>query len=285
MFSIRLLGHSTPPQRPPSPSYVERWLAREGSNNYINQQNAVPQDTLTDDFNYGRAQPTQPCDTGSTESQSSSESSADDTPVDTITGPGSQEEFDEEVMVYYHGLETSMASQFFNLDDQTLACAEQMGVADVESPMTRSSGFSDTVTGGSLEWELEPTSLHLIDMKKFETVIGPDGGKKTTPWPWGDYKYQPRAPSGFLELEEYAVEYQLAEIEKVLREELMEVMAEEAVIDGRREARQRRRRERRERREKRREKRRGKRSGGESEQPVTVTFSDQIVRGRTIYNP
>jgi len=109
-----------------------------------------------------------------------------------------------------------------------------------------------------------------------------DGEKKTTPWPWGNYQYRPPTPPTYFDPEGYVMEFQLAEVDRALREELTEVMAQEAILDGnqgrsettkRRET------------EDRKEGKKKRRIEKEYYRPTTVAFNNQVVRGRTIYNP
>ena len=117
-------------------------------------------------------------------------------------------------------------------------------------------------------------------MKKFETFVDFDGKMKTTPWPWGDYKYRPPTLPTYLNPQECAIECQLLEIEKALREQLTEIMAEEAILEGKRAMERKERRERIEKRERRR-----KRRAEKDDRPTTLAFDNELVRGRTIYNP
>jgi len=174
-------------------------------------------------------------------------------------------------MIYYHVIEPSLASQFLNLDDQPSACVDQMVAAGAQSLPTSSSSLSGIATGSVLEGDAEPSSFHLLDMKKLETVTDFDGGDKTVPWPWGDYEYRPTTPPGYVDPEEYAAKYHLSEIEKALREELSEIMVKEAILIGEHEVKQR-------------QQRGGRRAEKGKYQPGTVAFNNQVVRGRTIYN-
>lgn len=179
-------------------------------------------------------------------------------------------------MIYYHGIDdSSLASQFLNLDDEAWPCADQMTTSKPDSLASPSSSLSSVSTGDTLEWDLEPTSLHLVDMAKFETVADFDGGEKMSPWPWGDYKYRPPSPKTYLDPEAYFVENQLTAIENMLREQLTEAMAQEAILDGMKAMKRREKEERRKRRKLERE----------DNRPITLAFDNQMVRGRTIYNP
>jgi len=177
-------------------------------------------------------------------------------------------------MIYYQVMEPSLVSQLSSLDDQPSACVDQVVAAGAQPLLTTSSSFSGLATEGVLEREVEPASFHLLDMKRFETVTDFDGGNKTSPWPWGDYEYRPSTPPGFVDPEEYAAEYYLSEIEKVLRDELTEIMVQEAILAGEQEMKQ--------------KELKGKREGKDAErgkyQPGIVVFNNQVVRGRTIYN-
>ena len=265
------------PSGHPTPSRLRASLDED----YTTQLGAALQDTHTDTVDEGPLRPTQ---SGSTEYYSYAGSSTE-TSVDIIPAPGSQEQFDQDVMIYYHGIDdASLASQFLNLDDDEVwPCTDQTVTTKLDSPVSPSSSLSSTSTGDTLEWELEPSSLHLYDMKKFETVIDFDGTVKTTPWPWGDFKYRPPSPPRYLEPEECAMEYQFLEIEKMLREQLTEAMAQEAIRDGRRAMRRRKRIERRERRAEK-EMRRRKKLEREDDRPIIFAFNNQAIRGRTIYN-
>lgn len=271
-FSIRLSVRSARlGRRVSSSSRVKGHLAREDGNEHcIGQPKVVLQDTPTGNADDGHARHVQSGDVGSTEQDPDTVSFTSETPFETIPGLSSQENFDEEVMIYYHELDSSLASQFLNLDDEASARTDQMVTPDIDTPMTSSSSLSGTTTGDTTEWEFEPTSLHFLDTKKFETVIDLAGGEKTVPWPWGDYKYRPPTPLSYLEPKDYIMEFQLAEMEEVLRDELMESMVQEAILDGERQRRD----------------VKGKgRDEGEGEKPTTVAFNNQMVRGRTIYNP
>jgi len=269
-LSIHLSGHPTQSRRRASPE-----------EDYSTQSEAASQDTDIDDVDEGFTQ-TQSEETSSAEDFSDTESSSDEGSVDITPVLGSQEQFDEEVMIYYGGIdESSLASQFLNLDDEAWPCTDQMVTTEPDSLVSSSSSLPSVSTGDTLGWELEPSSLHLIDMAKFETVADFDGGEKTSPWPWGDYKYRPPSPQTYLDPEAYFVEDQLTAIKNMLREELTEVMAQEAILDGKKAMKRREREERREERE-RRKRRKFER---EDNRPITLAFDNEMVRGRTIYNP
>ena len=259
-FYAHSSGHpaASRPRLPPSP--LKRCLARADSREY-NTGRPVPHDTPIDN---GHPQPTKPDDTDLAECHRNVEPITDKAYANALPEPGSQEKFNEEVMIYYHAVEPSLASQFLNLDDQ-------IAEAGAQPLPTSSSNLSGIGTGSVLEREAEPASFHLVDMKKLETVTDFDGGDKTVPWPWGDYEYRPSTPWGYVDPEEYAAEYHLSEIEKVLRDELREIMAQEAILAGEQEVKQK-------------EKREGKRTEKGKYLPGTVAFNNQVVRGRTIYN-
>lgn len=164
-------------------------------------------------------------------------------------------------MIYYNVIEPSLASQFLN-DDPLWGHADQAATT--------------TATGGTPEWDLEPTSLHLLDMERFETVTDFDGDKKANPWPWSDYTYQPCTNSGRLDLDDFVAEWQIKQIEKALWEEMSEIMAQDAILAGEVAEMAR--------------KQRGGKTGGKSaprwgSRPGTIAFNNHVVRGRTIYNP
>ena len=261
-FSICLLGHLTPSQPRASSSYSKRRNPREGSDeDYTGQPNTLPQYIVT---NNGQAQSTNPSGT-LTEYHYNTGPSTDETHIGAI--PGSQEKFDEDVMVYYRAIESSLASQFLNLDDQAPTWGDQIVATGTQHPAMPSS----SLVGGAPEQGVEPTSLHLFDMKRFETVTDFDGGEKTVPWPWGGCEYRPPTPLGYLDPEGYVVEHQIAEIEGALRDKLMGVMTQEAILSGEK--------------ARRRERREGKMVERKGDKPATVAFNNQAVRGRTIYNP
>ena len=274
-FSTGFLGHPSPSRPRPSPRHRKRLSAREGNGeDYTNKLKAVPHHTLTEGVDDGRREPTQPSDTGSTKPHCDTGSISDETPVDAIPEPGSQEKFDEDVMIYYNAIEPSLASQFLNLDDQVSASVDQMAASGSQPTAALSSSLADTATGTSPEWEAEPTSFRLLDMHKFETLTDFDGGYKTVQWPWGDYRYQPSRLPGDLDPEECAEQYYRSQIEKMLREEITEIMAQEAIRAGEQEMKR-------------------KQQGGKKEEkraerggtrPDTVAVNDRVVHGRTIYS-
>lgn len=253
MFCIYLSDHLISPRR------------RASSNeDYANQHlQDTPTDSTDGQYHHG----TQPGETNPTQYHSS-------------TMLESQERFDQEVMVYYHAIDSSLASQFLNLDDETWPCTDQTVTPELGSLTAPSSSLQSVSTEDTPEWDVEPSSFHLFDMKRFETATDLDGGKKTTPWPWGDYKYRPPTPPRYLDPEAYVAEFELAEIEKSLQEKLTETMAQEAILDGVRRTATKRKVE-----GERREKRKKMRVGRGDGQPPTVAFNNQVVRGRTIYNP
>jgi len=272
LISTHLSARPTPPgRRVPSSSHVKNRPAREdGNERYTDQPIADLQNTPTGNAKGGDAQHAQPNDAGSTGYRVDTGSHTDEAPVDTTPGLGSQERFDEEVMIYYQTLDSSLASQFLNLDDEPLTCTDQMMTTDIDYSMTPSSSLLGINTGATMEWELEPTSLDLLDTAKFETATDFADGEKTTPWPWGDYRYRPSTPPSYLDPMDYVAEFQLAEMEEELRDELMEAMVEDAILDGKIQQRERE------------EMRRVEREGDHT---ATVAFNNQVVRGRTIYNP
>ena len=270
-LSIHLSGHPT-----------QSWRRASPDEDYSTQSEVASQDTDIDDVDEGFTQQTQSGETSSAEDFSDTESSSEEGSVDTAPVLGSQEQFDQEVMIYYGGIDdSSLASQFLNLDDEAWPCTDQTMTTESDSLVSSSSSLSSVSAGDTLEWELEPSSLHLFDMAKFETVADFDGGEKISPWPWGDYKYRPPSPQTYLDPEAYFVEDQLNAIKNMLREELTEAMAQEAILDGKKAMKRREREERREEKE-RRKKRKLER---EDNRPITLAFDNQMVRGRTIYNP
>ena len=172
--------------------------------------------------------------------------------------------FEEEAIAF--------ASEYLNLDYETSTFAEHAVVAEpISSPTSSDSSSSPTSTVEDVEmpWEIEQTSLSLLDTTKFEIEIDANGFETRNPWPWGDYTYQPPSPPRYFDSEEYAQAHQLARIEEKLRVRLSERFAENAIHSDR-EAKAGRLRE-------------EKKVEGETSPPI-VAFS-QVIRGRTIYNP
>jgi len=267
------LGHTTPSRPRPSTSYAKRRIAREDSGeDYTNELKPAPRDTPTDNVDDGHLQPIQLGDADSAEHCHDTGSFADEAHVDAVPGPGSQEKFDDDIMIYYHVVEPSLASQFLNLDDKPSACVDQMVAVGADPLLTSSGDLTGIAMGDVLEFEAEPSSLQLLDMKRFETVTDFDGSDKMVSWPWGDYQYRPSTPPGHIDYEEYVAEYELAEIEEFLREELSEIMVEHAI------------RLREQGMALRKEKREGKRVERGERQTGTIAFDNRVVHGRTIYN-
>lgn len=182
-------------------------------------------------------------------------------------------------MIYYQvANDPSLVSQFLDLGDENWATWPNSGqttTSEFDPSTILFSSSSSVPEGGALGWELEPSSLHLVDMKKFETIPDLGDGETASPWPWGNYTYRPPTPPRFLEPEECIMELELAAMERMLREELTEAMAEEAIRGGEKAA-------------KRREFGEGTGEwGGEvkSNQPSIIAFNNRVVHGRTIYNP
>lgn len=177
-------------------------------------------------------------------------------------------------MIYYQ----AMVDQFLK-DHETPENIDQMMVDDdIQLPTTSSSTLADGTAGDGMEWDLDPTSFHLLDMNKFETVTDFDGCMKKVPWPWGDQEYRHTAPETYLDPEDYVMEYQCAEMGEVLREEAMEASVQQAILAGE---------------EMKRMERKGKKSprkkakreteGEKVRQSSTIAFNNQVVRGRNIY--
>lgn len=220
-------------------------------------------DTHTDNVDEGFVRPTQPGETDSATYHPDAGSSTHNTPIGITPGQDSQEQFDQ-------GMDDeSLFSQFMNLDDWPTT---QTTTPELDSPRTHSSNSSSVPPMHALEWDLEPTSLHLVDTKKFETFIDANGGEKVSPWPWGNFTYQPPAPVKYLEPEEKFMELRFKETMSMLREGLTEAMAEEAIRQGEKAAKLKERREKWE-------------AEWGADHPPLVAFTDQVIRGRTIYNP
>ena len=159
-----------------------------------------------------------------------------------------------------------LISQLMNLD--SWPSTDQMTTPELDSPGTPSRSSPSIPPARALEWDLDPSSLHLVDMKKFETFTDSDGEEKVSPWPWGNHTYRPPTPQKHLEPEECIMELEFAAIMSMLREELTEAMAEEAIQDGEKAAKLRELKER-----------------ETGHRAPLVVFNDQVIRGRTIYNP
>ena len=169
----------------------------------------------------------------------------------------------------------SFASKYLNLDYEISAISNQAVGAETGFPSTSSdSSASTTSTIGDEEmrWEVEPTSLSLLDATKFGNEMDVNGDDTRNLWPWGDYTYRPPTPQRYLDPEEYAREYQLMKIEEKLRDRLMERFAEDAIQAGKKAKV-----------EKRRETGKGKEV--DTEPPTHIIAFSQVIRGRTIYNP
>jgi hypothetical protein len=271
-----------PLQQQALPSRVESdQPTPEDDEDYLAHQNAVLQYYILDD---GQAEPSVPTYTNY---HFNAGSPVNEVPDYLAPEEGSQQQFDEEVMIYYRcAIETS--SQF--TDPQTRGedwpCANWIAEDYTYSPASSSTTLlTPPPEEDSTPWGCDPEfySLPHLDMTKFEVVSDFDGGKKVAPWPWNDYQYRPPTPETYLDPEDYLMEAEMKEIEEVMREEIMEMMAQEAIDDGKRETRRQKKRERKERKER---KKRRRRTDHEADQPAgTVAFDNQVVHGRTIYNP
>lgn len=248
--------------------------------NTATKSKTVPRNTQTDIVDEGLIPQTQPEVTKLAEHNPDSGSPTDQTPVDTLPAEGSQERFDEEVMIYYQtAVDPSLGSQFLDFGNETWSTwrsSDQTTTPELDSLMVPSSSSSSVSEGGALGWELEPSSLHQIDMKKFETVPDFGGGETVSPWPWGNYTYRPPTPPRFLEPDECLVEAKFAAMNKKFEERLTEVMAEEAIQGGKKAAKWR---------ELIEEETGGWRVEVGSSRPPIIAFNNRAIRGRTIYNP
>ena len=169
----------------------------------------------------------------------------------------------------------AFASEYLNLDYEASALADPAVVAKPISPSTSSdSSSSATSTAEDVEvpWEVEPTSLSLLDTTKFEIEVDVYGVETRNPWPWGDCTYRPSSPPRYFDFEEYDQAHEFTKTREKLRVQLSERFAEKAIHGGR-DAKA----------ERRREKKKGKKVEKENSPPI-IAFS-QVIRGRTIYNP
>ena len=135
-FSLYLSGHRTSSRRRISPD-----------RNDITKLKAGPQNTHADIVDEGVVPPTQlkgtNPDTGS---------STDQAPVDTTPAQGSQERFDQDVMIYYQGVDdSSLVSQFLNLDDWPEF--DQTTTPDLDSSTMPSTSFTSTPELDASGWD------------------------------------------------------------------------------------------------------------------------------------
>lgn len=145
-------------------------------------------------------------------------------------------------MIYYHSLELSPLSQFAESD------INDDGLTNTCSVTSDESGFN------------VPTA---------------------NDWPWGNTMYQPKPTVEYKEPADLASDYQLDDLLVVMREQLTEVIAEEAINAGRKAIK----RQKREAKEAQKRAQMGVEAVKEDESPFTMAFDNEIVRGRTIYNP
>lgn len=245
------------------PTYLQEWLARDSDDD---DEDTLPpptgnQDSVDIDTDYGFYVLQRSHDS---HEESHYVTQPFRTPLTTGESVDPDELFEEAAMAF--------ASEYLNLDYETLTFADHTVDVESSSPPTSSvssSSSNSTAEGGEVQWEIEPTSLSLLDATKFEIGIDANGGDVRNPWPWGDHTYRLPSPPRYPDLEDYVRECQLAKIEEGLRVQLSERFAENA-IRGDKE-------------ERRREKQKAWGVEGETSTPI-VAFS-QVIRGRTIYNP
>ncbi|KAF9789564.1 hypothetical protein BJ322DRAFT_543414 [Thelephora terrestris] len=212
-----------------------------------------------------------------------------------------QLQFYEDVMVYYRPIDSSLASEFLNHDtldeDSEDSPDNDYTMTDDLSPASSSgTSLGTPAEDGTVRLD-RPLDSPSFDKENFGTF--PDygsAGMDTASWPWGDHTYRPPTPKDILDPK---VCYREGKYEGIVREELSELMAEEAIRDGDRIAKRKEREEMMERKEKkaRMETKEGKREGKEKKegrrerkdkaktgQPAIMAFNAQAIRGRTIYN-
>lgn len=254
----------------------------ENDEDYIAHQNAVLQYSFLDD---GQAGHSVPDGVAYTDDYFSAESPLNEGPDYLASEERSQQLFDDEVMIYYRAIESSLDSQFTDPQarGEDWPFDNRITADYIDSPASSSTTLlTPPMEEDSMPWGCDPvfSSLPHLDMAKFEVVSDFDGGEKVAPWPWNDYRYQPHTPETYLDPVDYLMEAEMKEIEEAMQEEIMEIMAQEAIDDGKREIRRRKKQERRER-----KKRRERKTNREPDEPGTIAFNNQVVRGRTIYNP
>ena len=241
------------------PVYLQQWLATDdGDDGDSLPASAEDQDSMVSDSDYG----------------SCALQDGHDSPVEfnyathipfTAGEPVDQGEFYEEAAM-------SFTSEYLNLDYEISTFANHTAEAGFSSSPTSSfssPSLTSTAEDGEAWWEIEHTSLSLLDTTKFEIEVGANGAQVRNPWPWGDYTYRSPSPPRYHEPEDYVREGQLAWIKENLRVQLSESFAEAAIRGGGKERRG--------------ENQKAKEVGRETSTPI-VAFS-QVIRGRTIYNP
>lgn len=191
----------------------------------------------------------------------------------------SQLQFDQDVMVYYRSVDSALASEFLNPDalNEDLPCIYQVTTDGSQSPASSSATSPSLGTPAEADiaqFSNRPLDSSLLDGGDFDAFPIFGNTKNTAGWPWGDFTYRPRTPEQYLDPVEYLMEDQLREEEAIAREELSELMLQQAIRDGVRETRREERPERRERRKR-----------VKIDHPTTRAFNNQVIRGRTIYNP
>jgi hypothetical protein len=264
---VLLSAHPKPLSLAPTlPLYFQRWLANSDSDDEedTHPPPTVDQDFMDSDADHGY--PTLRHDHGpSVESHYTYQALYGPFTVGELVDP--DELFGEAAV--------SFASEYLNLDYQTSTFANNAIEVEVDSPSASSdSSTSPTSTSEDeeMQWEVEPTSLSLLNATRFETGIDTNGVEMRYSWPWGNYTYRPPSPPRYFDSEEYARELQFMRIEDELRDQLAERFAEEAIRDGEKAKAGR---------------RKGGKKGDEVEKetsPPIIAFS-QVIRGRTIYNP
>jgi len=167
------------------------------------------------------------------------------------------------------------ASKYLNIEYETSPLANHTVEAETGSP--GSFGDSSVSSAGThrdvgMQWEVQPTSLSLLDATRFEIEVGANGVEMRSPWPWGNYTHRPPGHPRYIDSEEYVQKYELMKAEERLRTRLTELFAEEAVYAGRKPKVERRR-------------ERYLNEDVEKGSPMPIIAFSQLVRGRTIYNP
>jgi hypothetical protein len=179
-------------------------------------------------------------------------------------------------MIYYRSFEPSVASQFlsYDINDELDWLCTTTDTAQFPSASSSSSSLSTTPLQEQFSpapWGVEFTDYDVGTLVSLDV----SHSTKERSWPWGNFVWKPSVPTEYLDPYEYMIEDQLKEI---IREELTESMAQEAIEAGNRKATP----KKKPTKEKRREEKGKER---ERVQPYILAFGDQQVRGRTIYNP
>ena len=180
-------------------------------------------------------------------------------------------------MIYYNSLESSLLSQFAgsSTDDNDRTSTYSMAPDFLGfSPSPESTNLT-IPTEDEHSWLSGPNAPTIGTWPNFAAV------KDVGNWPWGGFTYQPEPIVEYKEPEDMVLDYELEGIQELMREELTEIIANEAIRAGRKEME----RQKKEARKARRRARKTRVTRDVDDRPSTTAFDNQAVRGRTIYNP